>query len=156
MKREGYWDGALWAYHADITNDGSNSGNHLYSLVPGAGNELEFLQGTLFNGDAVGRTGLAIIHDAAGGNVLHTLRSVSIAATDFLDLPNLSSGSNASGMSNRIFVAGTMDLLFQVNAMAVSKESRCGIVCRIRGGLPTVTLTSPADAVEVVNMNQVY
>ena len=43
---------ATWVYHADVTNDGTNSGNHLYVVQPGAGNEMELLYGSLANDDA--------------------------------------------------------------------------------------------------------
>lgn len=152
-----YWDGAVWVYRATITNDGSNSGTHEYDIVPGAGNELEVLYAQLFNGDATGRNGGMNIKDADGGKSIGEIRNASISATDTLALPNRSSGSNADGgVGQRIIVAGTMSLVLSVASLAVLKESRLGIACRIRGGLPTVTLTSPTDATEAIQTNRVF
>lgn len=148
--------GNIWVYRATITNDGANSGTHEYDVVPGAGGGLRFLYAQLYNGDAVGRTGICSIKDADGGNIIGEIRVVSIAATDSLALPNDSAGSNFSSSAIHYDAAGSMSLFFSVSSLAVSKESRLGVACRIRGPSPTVTLTSPTSATEAVQTNQVF
>lgn len=157
---QGYWDGALWVYHADITNNGSNSGNHTYAVVPGAGNEMEVLYGLILNGDASNRTAGVLIKDGAGGNIISRILSsftlnagISHAYPVADERSATGAGINAGA---RIIIGGTIELSATFASIAVSQDTAFAIVCRIRGGLPTVTLTSPTDAVEVVNTNQVF
>lgn len=149
---EGYWEGALWVYHADIVNNGANSGNQVYSIVPGVGNELEVLYGTVFNGDAAGRSTTVIIDD--GTNNLSLMVSETLGSAASRDFPSSNTSRGAAGQ--RYILAGTMRLITTVASVAVSQDSRLGLCCRIRGDLPTVTLTSPTGATETVNRNQVF
>lgn len=158
---ENYWEGGLWVYHADIVNDGSNSGNHTYSIAQAAGDEMEVLYGIFLNGDTSNRTLQALIDDGAntlaallgdiGGFTLNAGASQGFPVAD----PRASAGGGSSG-GIRYIVAGAMRLRFVLGSVAVSQDSALGIVCRIRGAIPTVTLTSPADAVETVNTNRVF
>lgn len=158
-----YWDGALWIYHATITNDGSNSGIHEYDLVPGVGNELEVLYGRLNNGDASNRVVHGYVKDADGGNILASVigddSGTNLNAARALSFPFAQAEDSSNGQAFaagvRFFLAGAMSLNLTLAAIAVSQDTSLGLVCRIRGGVPTVILTSPTDAVEVVNTNQV-
>lgn len=154
---EDYWAGAVWVYHANITNNGSNSGNHVYAVSPGVGNEMELLYGSIRNLDAAARTANVEIDD--GTNIFVSLvTAVSISASARTSFPGASSVASSSPVAagSRIILAGGMRLNATLAAVAVSQDSRFGIACRIRGGVPTVTLTSPADAVEVVDINRVF
>lgn len=157
-RQDGYWDGGTWVYHADITNDGSNSGNHTYSVVPGAGNELEVLYGRILNGDAAARTSQVLVKDVVGGEILARIVNRSLGAGLDHSFPAVSEAVDSAKLSAgaRIIIAGLMELQAVIAAVAVSQDSAFGVVCRIRGGVPTVTLTSPTDAVEVVNRDQVF
>lgn len=158
---EDYWDGALWVYHADIVNDGSNSGNHIYLMTVGAGNELEVLYGSILNGDASNRVAFVRIDDGAEliAPLLGDLEGITLNSGQshgFPYAPAEASGGAAAGAGARYLMAGAMRLRAQVTAIAVSQDSAFGIACRIRGEIPTVVLTSPTDAVETVNTNRVF
>ncbi len=163
---EDYWAGATWVYADIITNDGSNSGNHTRSIVPGDGNEMELLYGLLFNGDASARAAKVVIGTGGGtpnftgfANVMYLLlpTGLNLAATTPTPFPvsdDVGSGG-ASGQGARHVISSSMELFSQINSIAVSKPTRFAVACRIRGGIPTVTLTSPTDATEAVDINQV-
>ncbi len=155
---EEYWAGALWIYQANITNDGSNSGSHIYDVVPGAGNEFEVLYGRLSNDDTAGRNGSVTIEGEASLPVSTLLRRASIGANTHRNFPVAAAPADLSEASagTRFIVAGTMTITAILEAVAVSQDSAFAIVCRIRGRLPTVTLTSPTDAVETIDTNQVF
>lgn len=155
---EDYWEGATWVYYANITNDGSNSGSHIYVVVPGAGNEMEVLYGEVDNDDTSTRSVFGTIEDDSG-NLLYRIIPDAMAATagTAISFPVTDEvGADAGGASRRLFVSGTMALRFTVGAVAVSQDTAFAIVCRIRGSVPTVTLISPTNAVEVVDTNRVF
>ncbi len=158
---EDYWDGALWVFHADIVNDVTNSGPHTYSIVPGAGNEMELLYGTFLNGDTSNRTFQAVIDDGANslGTFVGDPGGITLNLGESHGFPvaeaRLAAGTGTAA-GQRFIIAGTMRLRFILQAVSVNQDSALGFVCRIRGGLPTVTLTSPTDAAETVNTNQVF
>lgn len=158
-ENEDYWAGALWVYHADITNDGSNSGNHQYVVTPGAGNEMRVLYGTLANDDTSTRASEVWIRDA-GGRLIARLRGRgnAVAGDDrSFPLSNVSGSLDESSIGgSEIVVAGAMDIIAVVESVATSQDTAFAIVCRIRGGIPTVVLTSPTDAVETVNTNRTF
>ena len=155
---EDYWEGATWVYHASITNNGSNSGNHDYVIVPGAGNEFQILTGTIFNGDTSSRSVEGRIRDDGQRTLGYVIeRDATVAAADQRAFPSTQSlGDGGPAQTSRFIVSGTMEVFLQVRLIAVNQDSQIGLVARIRGGLPTVTLTSPTGATEVVNTNRVY
>ncbi len=156
--KDGYWEGATWIYRATITNDGTNSGTHTYSVVPGAGNEFELVAGVLFNGDTTGRVVTGMIA-APAGDVLNRLieRNDSLGAGAEQGFPSAPIvGDNAPGAAGpRYIVAGTMILRCSVAAVAINQDTAFGVTIRFRGATPVPALTSPTDAVEVVVINQV-
>lgn len=153
-----YWDGALWIYQADITNDGINSGNHIYELIPGDGNELQILYGAIFNGDGVARNAqLDILSGSGGETIFEMMENPAIAASGYETFPKNSTVTESNAPTGgRVIIAGNMGFKAQLASVATSNDSAFSIGCRIRGGVPSVTLTSPTDAVEVVNISQVY
>ncbi len=158
---EDYWEGAIWVFQARILNDGSNAGDHVYAVSPGVGNELEVLYGNIINSDS-GSARNASIDIDDGSNLLTRVLTLSTpvanADVSFFSAPgNASSGNSLVGItSGKIMIAGGMRLVATVFALAVNQDSFFAIACRIRGGLPTVTFTSPTDATETVNPNQVF
>lgn len=155
MSWEDYWQGALWVYHADITNDGSNSGNHVYSVSQAVGSEMEVIGGRVLNGDASSRT-LDVYIDDGTNQIMPLITTKALGAGD--EIPLLSrGGSDITPFFNRVLLSGTMRLIVNIAALAVNKDTAVGIICRIRyPPLPTVTLTSPTNAVETVNTNLVF
>lgn len=151
---EKYWDGATWVYQADITNDGSNSGNHDYSLTQGEGDEMEVLYGNVLNGDVASRTVTLEVRDPSG-EVLYRMELVSVGAGVYTNFPHGDAAPATAAQAKRLILSGPMILFARVASVATSQDSAFGIVARIRGGVPTVTLASPTDAVEVVNTNRV-
>ncbi len=149
---EGYWDGALWVYHADITNDAMDAATQSYEIVPGAGNELEVLYGSLFNGDTTDRQATLRFEDDAD-NVLARAWSRTLTAASAGQFPyaedDFTTGVAAGG---RYILSGTMVLHAEVAAVAVLQDSALGLVCRIRGGVPTVTEAASAG-VPVISIN---
>ncbi len=156
---EDYWDGALWIYQADITNDASDAANHTYTIVPGTGNEMEILYGNIFNGDTVARnTGVRLMD---GANTLGWLTQFgsSTGAGIYRMFPavNISDNFPITGGKSRLFMAGTMELEAIVTAVAISQDSAFAVVCRIRGGVPTVTETASAGVPVIsINTEQVF
>ncbi len=156
-----------WVYIADITNDGSNSGNHIYEVTPGAGNEMKILYGYLYNGDSSSRVGNVRIHDVSGQG---STSNLSDQLADFVPIATtLGAGQRGSFPTNDEFgdntaavmhtpfrIAGDMTIWARLASVAINQDSQFSIVCRIRGGIPAVVLTSPTDAVEVVHRNQVF
>lgn len=157
-----YWSGATWVLRAIITNDACCSGTHNYAVVPGEGSEMEILYGTTTNADSAGRVASVRILDADGGNVLTSFGELTITAGERFPFPSSDgslSGTHteiAARAGNRYTVSGTMALEFNIAAIAVNQDSRFAVVCRIRGSVPTVTLTSPSGATEAVSTNKVF
>ncbi len=153
----GYWEGATWVFNADITNDGSNSGTHEYDVSPGAGNEMEILYGMLRNDDAAGRVTRVVITDATTNREIANLaqKDQTLAAGAPVSFPNAGGAVTHVAAGSRLILSGGLTLHAQVAAVAVSQDTEFSIVARIRGGVPTVVLTSPTDAVETVNLNMV-
>ncbi len=147
--------GNVWVYHADIVNDNTNSGNHIYSVVPGDGNAMEILYGSLLNGDTSTRTGNVWIQDAAGGNQITRLLNETLGAGALRSFPTIGIGDAVEAQGGRFFVYGNMALRGEVLAVATDQDSAFALAALVRGALPTVTLTSPTSAVETVNTNAV-
>ncbi len=146
---EDYWDGGTWVYQADITNDAMDIANQEYSIQPGAGNEMEILYGFIQNEDTSTRTIFIRIDDGAGNFLLNY--TISTAAGLRAHIFPTVDNENRPNMS-RYVVSGTMRFIVSVLSVAVSQDSRFGIVCRIRGGAPTVTESASAG-VPVININ---
>lgn len=159
---EDWWDGALWVYIATITNNGANSGAHVYNMVPGAGNEVELLYGHILNGDTSARVCKVNMTDDeanALAALLDDLAGISLTGGVTNSFPmggDVPAAAGSGAGPTRFMVAGTMALNIQAAAVGTSQDTRVAIVCRIRGGVPTVTLTSPTGATEAVVKNQVY
>ncbi len=150
---EEYWDGALWVYHADITRDGSTSGTDTIDIVPGAGNEMEVLYGMISHDDGTGRqVRAAISTDNVAERITYLANGV--VTSSFMDFPQEGASGNESGPSRKV-VAGPMTLRLTIESLAVGKKAIYAVVCRIRGAVPTVTVTKPADSVLVTNKNAV-
>lgn len=151
-----YWGGRTWTYAADVTNDVTNSGTHEYDTVPGAGNEMEVLYGLLKNDDTSARTGFARIRDTTEAFELGRVTpSFSITAGQHLPFPVVDEAGSAGASRGRWIITGTMQLNVELLSVAVSQDSAFHLVARIRGGLPTVTITSPTGATETVSLNAV-
>lgn len=155
--------GATWGYRAEITNDGTNSGNHDYRVTPGAGKDIQILYGSVRNADTTARTGridiLSPDADVFGVLLGEFDAGVSITADQGMGYPyaqpfNAGGGPSAAGQP--YMLAGTMDLRFLLQSVATLQNSFFTIVARIRAAVPTVVLTSPAGATETVDMNRVF
>ncbi len=154
---EEYWDGALWVYQADITSDAMDAGDHIYTVVPGAGNELEVLYGSLFNGDTSSRA--ANIQANDGTNLIKHLGNESLGAGTFLPIFSVGPSNTADTIlaMGRLILAGTLQLVAQVSAVAVNQDTAFALVCRIRGAIPTVTeAMSAGTPVVSINREQVF
>ena len=137
---EGYWEGANWVYHTRIANEaGQGASDITWLIVPGEGNELELLYGDNFNGDTVGRVLFGIIEtDTAGERVSTFIAGPTIGPAGHRGFP-FADTDNATSAGARIFVAGAQRILITVEAVADGEDAALGLVCRIRGGVPTVT-----------------
>ncbi len=154
---EDYWDGALWVYHADIVNTAGGAGGHSYTVAPAVGSEMEVLYGSFQNGDTLGRLLYVNIDD--GTNLLTRLlgqRTVTAGHAVSFPQGNIAVDDQAGlAPDGRTILSGPMTVVAIAEAIAVSQDTAFGIVCRIRGGIPTVALIGPGAAVETVNTNQV-
>lgn len=140
---EDYWDGALWVYHSHVTHQaGEGAGTIRWTTVPGAGNEMEILYGEIRNDDTVARTAKVVIDDGNAAQVLATLVEVGCDAAQNQGFPVSdapSAGGTQVSAGARFIIAGTMRIVAEVAAVADSQDASFGIVCRLRGGVPTVT-----------------
>ncbi len=156
MSKE-FWSGATWVYQADITNGAGGAGNHVYTIVPGAGNELQILYGRVLNGDTSSRTATAVIDD--GTNELTRFMTLALTAGSAQSFPNAEIGSTGGGSvadGPRFILSGTMRLVVTIAAVAASENTAFGLVCRIVGGVPTVTEAGASTPTINVNTEQVF
>ncbi len=148
---EGYWDGGTWVYHATITNDAMDAADQVYTVVPGRGNEMEILYGSMFNGDTTDRNSTLEIDD--GANRLVRFFSRTHTAGSIASFPYAEDDFTAGVAAGpRFILGGTMRLVATVAAVAVSQDSALGLVCRIRGSIPIVTEAASAG-VPVISIN---
>lgn len=153
---EDYWEGGTWIFSAKITNDGSNSGTHEYDCTLAAGDEMEVLYGSIHNLDSSTRTALGLVEDTDDNEIGIFLTSNAISAGFSNSFPQVHApGDSRSFAAKRFILSGTMNLHMQLASVAVSQDSRFAVVCRLRGDPPTVTLTSPTNATELIETNQV-
>jgi len=154
--REGYWDGALFVYQADITN-GAGSGVHSYTVSVSEGSEYELLYGEFFNGDTVGVVLTVAIDD--GANELSELMSVTADAASRHSFPHsdvaAAAGTHLSSGA-RILLAGGMRLIASSASVAASQDTAFGLVCRIRGDVPTVVEVGASTPTINVNTEAVF
>ena len=153
---DSYWNGRTWVYQADITNGGGGAGNHSYTVTVASGNELEVLYGELFNGDTSNRTGEVIIDD--GTNQLSRFLSGTINAAARWPFP-IADGQAAAGMSlggGRVIISGTMRLVATVASVAASENTAFAVVCRIRGGIPTVVEVGASTPTININTETIF
>ena len=133
---EEYWDGETLVYRVKIENGGGGGGAIRVEIVPGVGNEAEFLYGTIENGDTSSRTGSATFQDPSG-NGLGNLQSASIGAGGGTNVPTSSNQMITSGA--RLIVSGEAKLILQVAGVAAGQDALFGFALRVRGGVPTIT-----------------
>lgn len=139
---EDYWDGALWVYHSTITGQaGQGAGDITWLIVPGGGSEMEILYGEVINGDTAARVANVDIETDQAGERLARLVNTSVSAAEWIDFPvtDENASSSVAQAGPRYIVAGTMRILVTVTTVAQAEDATLGIVCRIRGGVPTVT-----------------
>lgn len=154
--------GATWVFRVTITNDGANSGTHEVDITPGARNDMWLLYGSIRNGDASTRTAQIVIEDDSA-NILASLipgfaNGVALTANDSFPWPtNDETGASAANVIHQpLMLAGAMNLHNQLTSVAVSQDSSVSVVARIRGALPTITITSPTGATETVDTNRIF
>lgn len=158
MGEKEYWAGRLWVYQADITNGAGGAGNHSYTVIPGAGCEMEVLYGELFNGDVSNRTGSIVMEDNST-NRLVSILATTINAAARQSFPTAivqaSAGSGAAA-GPRFILAGAMRLVATVAAVTLSENTALGLVCRVRGGVPSVAEAGASTPTINVNTEQVF
>lgn len=158
---DGYWDGALWVYQADITNGAGGGGDLTWTVVPGVGNEMEILYGDIFNGDTAGRVVRINIDDGTNhlASLLDDLTGFSLNAGVHHAFPIgdvvAATGGNVSDGA-RILIAGTMRLVATVESVAASQDGAFALVARIRGGVPVVTEAGNSTPTININTEQVF
>ena len=160
-----YWGGSTWVWHGTIVNDGVTSGSHIYSVVPGEGNEMEILYGDLLNGDTGARAVDSFIRDGDSVPNQHVLaipawQGLSATAGQHMGFPatdEVTGGGKYAALSNRWILSGIMELFMRVNSVAVNENTAFSIVARIRGEKPTVTFTTPpSGSTTTVLTDRVY
>ncbi len=138
---EDYWDGATWVYHSIVANDDQGASTITWLIVPGAGNEMEILYGQLANLDTAGRAVSIAIETDAAGEELTRLVVVTLNAGAAVSFPaaNVQAAGGSAAAPTRFILSGNMRLIATVASVALSQDAEFGLVCRIRGGVPTVT-----------------
>ncbi len=153
------FDPGTWAVHeftADITNDAGAAGNHVYNFTPGEGNIGILLGGQLANDDASARNGQVLLRDADNAIIRRVLFLSSIAAGAERQFPTREAtaddASADSGMP--VVISGVQDLNVSLDSVAASQDSALSISFLMLNGPMTVTITSPASAVETITTNR--
>lgn len=152
MPDKEYWAGALWVLQGTIANAGT-AGSATVTISPGQGNELEVLYGKMQHDDASSRAVTVIARDD-DDNEIARFFSNSFANSQ-QNLPQEGTTGVETAPTRRI-VAGTMDIQMQVASLGANQTFTFSLCCRIRGGPPSVALTSAAGATETTNKNQVF
>ena len=148
-------DWALFHYRSTIVNAVGASGAHDHSIVPGRGNMMRFLYGTLLNGDTAGRA--LTVQLLTTGNFILTnlLGAVTVAAGARRNFPTDEVSADGGGVgSTPLYVAGDDQFFVRLAAVAVSENSEFAFVALMSAGEPTVTITSPTAAVETVSESE--
>lgn len=154
LPQEGYWSGATWVYHAEVTNDAGITANHEYDVVPGADNEFEFGYGYLQNGStSAGRNGFVLLN--ANDDIVAVLLKfqnipLGIRAS-FPDKFTYGTGPHEQiGYGGtKIWVSGEMELHAEIDAVSSNQFSEFALVVRARGSKPIVTITTSDPGVDV-------
>ena len=149
--------GAIWVYQADITNGAGGAGSHTYTLTPGVGNEIEILQGEVFNGDSSSRVISSLVDD--GANRLYPIQNdLTIGAAGRYAMPvgeSMAANRNSVGYS-KYALAGTMRLVVTVASVAASQDSALGLVARIWGGVPDMVEAGASTPTININTERVF
>ncbi len=156
MYDPGLW--AVWGYRVTIVNDGSNSGSHIYSVRPTQGSVAILLGGELLNGDTSTRTASAFLLSPGASAIRRALFAQSVVAGAIRQFPTTElTGDNGDGSASSPFVVASGQRFdVTIAAVAVSQNTACILQFLIHGTPPTVILTSPTDAVEVVVEDRVF
>ncbi len=156
MSKE-YWGGGLWVYQASIVNGAGGAGVHSYTFTFGVGGEAEILYGEFFNGDTVGVALTVSIDD--GTNELAELMSVTADAASRHSFPH----SDVSGVAGthtsagaRLLLGGGMRLIGLSGSVAASQDTNFALVCRIRGGVPTVVEVGASTPTITINTERTF
>ncbi len=148
---EDYWDGALWVYNAQILRDGSTSGTDIIEITPGDGNEMELLYGQVTHNEGTGRQARITIENSLSDDDRLTHLADAAINNTYILFPR-----DAAGVGyTRLIIAGEQVLKLTIESLAINITSKYSVVCRIRGGIPTVAVTKPADSTLTTNTNKV-
>lgn len=150
-----YWEGATWVYHTTITNGAGGGGTIEFTIVPGAGTELEILYGEIINGDTVARTCKVHILDD-DDNRLGIIQSKSVSAAVHLPFPTNGTADLAELGTTRLIVSREMKIYVAVESVAASQDATLALVCRIRGALPAVAEAGNSTPTITINKEQVF
>lgn len=145
----------VWHYRATIVNDAGTSGTHSYVASPGAGSVVILLGGQLLNGDTVSRNAQVTLRDTDNETLRRILPTVSVAAAARRDFPTTESTADGGASANGIIVSGTEDFLVSIISLAASENTELSLQGLVYGASPTVTITSPANAVETVTEDRI-
>jgi len=153
--------GKTYVFQGTVLED-ATAGTHICTLTvsPGAGNEFEFITGSIIVGNTATAQAPSISLTDGTNNLVDLLNPVrntsTVALTMFIwplggGVPLTATYNAATALANvqpglGIKVSGTMQLILRVSTTAVSVTQTFACVCRVLGGLPTATL---ADSVGV-------
>ncbi len=148
---------AVWEYRATIVNDGVNSGNHDYRIIPGAGNMAILLGGQLLNGDTTGRTATVQLLDTDNAIIRRLISARPVGAGSRREFPKseVTADDREASDGSPMVVAGVEDLLVSIASLAINENTELSIQMLVSGGVPSVVLISPTDAVETVTTDVV-
>lgn len=145
-----------WVYQADITNGAGGAGAHTYTLTTSVGSEAWIVSIEVFNGDTTGRTIRAEVDD--GTNRLGRLMgSRSLGAAALQEWPSKDPAADANSMNDSPYpLSGGMRLQVTISAVALSQDTACAIVARIRGNVPTVVEAGASTPTINVNTERMF
>lgn len=156
MGDDEYWSGGTFVYHGTIENGGGGGGSVNWKLSPGVGNELELLYGLITNGDTVSRSTQGRLRNDGGDTLVDILENSSQSAATSRSIIDALGAVARVGDGRRLIVSGDMDIFLNASSLAAGQDATIALVCRFRGGVPTVTEVGNSTPVITVNTEKVY
>ncbi len=148
-----------YVFEGTIVNGPGGAGNHTYIVTPGEGNLLEFIEGSIFNGDTVDRTLSSRVDTGTSGEVIGGgfVQSTVLPAADHTGLYSTLTGLATSPQAlGRPVLGGTARLVITISSVALSQDTAFGFQAWLWGTEPTMTLAGASTPVLTTNEARVF
>lgn len=145
----------LFTFQGTVANGAGGAGDQTLTIVAPSGGRVHLLYGAITNQDTVARAASMTITD--GTNLLHTAAfNSALGAGNQLPIPstNVTDAASFTGTNGGImpyWIAGAMQIVLKVAAVAASQDSAYAVVLEVYGGAPTPTLAGASTPVLTTN-----